>query len=732
MKKTKLTLHSALFFVFALNAAALAQAPYLNLTLPPADKYVPPAGSPVAKHGHLSIVGNRMKAEPAKGGHDVQLRGMSFFWSNSGEGRSFYNDGVVGWMVHDWKVDVLRPAIGAADDPSAGGGPGYIDGPGPESEQWTRLKTVVEGAIRRGIYVIVDWHSHRATAYQNESVAFFRRVAKEWGKYPNIIYEIYNEPCAHANRCANEDWGRLVSYSNAVISAIRSEGSNNVVIAGTRGFSSLQDPGQINQNPVNDPINLNPTINNIAYSLHFYNDVAHQNFMGRATELLNFPGHNKAVFVSEFGLSSSNGSGDIGNEELTRISNWFTYLDNNKISWVNWSITNKNETSAIIKNSVSNTTGGWSASGNHLNPNADLTLSGEYIRNRLRASGSGIPDNTMYTITTTAGDGGKLNISPAGPYAYGTQVTLTAAPDSDYEFRNWTGDLAGAGNGTFTFTVRGINLEIGAAFFKGGLIKNGRFSPSFASWSNHVSPLGSGEALTPVVNNSEMTTNITRHSSAADHFQIRQSDLELEAGKGYRLSFRAKADIPRKIAVTVTNGPEKYLEPRELTLTAEWKDFEIDFVVPASAGSDITGRVEFWYGVGPNAGLANWSMTYVSLLEGNYQNGGGDGNNFDPANIESWKTISVSISTPQRAPAAKSAWSVTRVGGGLQLNSPDISGTAKVSLYDVRGRLVKRVTMKSGQKLTLNKTVAPAGNYLLVVRNNSGKDVYKTRISLIN
>ena len=45
-----------------------------------------------------------------------------------------------------------------------------------------------------GIYVIVDWHIHEAVPTKGEAIAFFKQIAQDYGKYPHVIYEDWNEP----------------------------------------------------------------------------------------------------------------------------------------------------------------------------------------------------------------------------------------------------------------------------------------------------------------------------------------------------------------------------------------------------------------------------------------------------------------------------------------------------------------------------------------------------------
>jgi len=748
MKKVKLTFLSALLCVFALSSVVLAQQTVdINPRLPAPGEA--PAGSPVDKHGYLSISGNKMKSSKHSG--DVQLKGMSFFWGNAGGGHEygggFYTSAVVGWLVHDWRVDVLRAAVaigGSAIEPNGGGTSGYLD-TGRE-EQWAQLKMVVEESIRRGTYVIVDWHSHMANNHTDSSASFFRRVAREWGEYPNIIYEIFNEP-------TSQSWSTIVSYSNTVINAIRNqEAANqrsqhkNVIIVGTRGWSALGSTNNNDQDGNVQAINnshnqLGSGANagvNLAYSLHFYAaSSAHNGYKARLTNLLAL---NKAVFVSEFGVSDHTGG---GNTDRTNASDWLGTLDDNKVSWVNWSVTNKRyrtgttrESSAAIEWDAPNATnGGWTVGPSQTNT-GHLTESGWYIRNRLvTGAGSGVTNNgisnTAYTVNTTTatttgeGTGGTVTRSGSGTYNYGDVVILKAEPANNYEFRSWSGDLTSGGDHV-QFTIRGVSLNIEAVFFKGGLIKNGAFASGLTPWAHVSSIFANGEANPPSTHNAEFKSNIVNQSNQANHFLVRQTNIQLEEGKGYRLAFRAKADEPRRIAVVVASGGNNYFTPQEMTLNTSWADYYVDFTAPQAGAA----QVEFWYGIGK----ANWSMTNVSLIDEYFEeNGKGSGIDFVAEGaVDRWQTVESSISTPVRASAAKTAWSVVRTGGSLQLSGPAQSGSAKVYLYDVRGRLVKSVSLKDGQAFTLNKSVAPAGSYLLVVRNGSGKDVYKTRVSLVN
>lgn len=83
----------------------------------------------------------------------------------------------------DWDCTVLRTAMGV--DPAKG----CIQ----NSEGYKMLiMNVIDAANKQGIYVITDFRYHSIRL--NEVRTFFTEIAKKYGKQPNVIYKIYNEP----------------------------------------------------------------------------------------------------------------------------------------------------------------------------------------------------------------------------------------------------------------------------------------------------------------------------------------------------------------------------------------------------------------------------------------------------------------------------------------------------------------------------------------------------------
>src|SRR5690606_4515605 len=196
--------------------------------------------SVIDQYGQLSIDGNKIVD---KNNNPVQLRGMSFFWSQwIGK---YYNKEAVKWLKEDWQCTVVRAAM-AVDAPD-----GYTANPDLEKQ---KVMAIIDAAIEENIYVIVDWHSHHAEDYLEEAKAFFSELAQKYGDYPHIIYEPYNEPL-------DVSWNIVLKpYHEAVIESIREYDPDNLIICGTRSWSQRVD--EVVGNKIDDP--------NVAYTLHYY------------------------------------------------------------------------------------------------------------------------------------------------------------------------------------------------------------------------------------------------------------------------------------------------------------------------------------------------------------------------------------------------------------------------------------------------------------------------------
>jgi endoglucanase len=270
------------------------------------------AGNIVAKHGALRVTGNRVVDQQGK---SIQLRGMSWFWS---QWTDFYVAKNVDVMVDDWKSTVVRVALGVENED------GYLLQP---AANLAKVRAVVDRAIERGVYVIIDWHDHHAQDHKAQALDFFEKMAKEYGKQPHVIFEVYNEPM-------NVSWPVVKSYAEQAIRTIRAAGSNNLVIVGTPNWSQDVDVA------ANDRIRSD---SNVAYTLHFYANTHRQFLRDKAKTALD---RGVALFVTEWGTCSADGNGAVDENE-TR--SWLTFMRANGISWANWALNNKPEACSAVR-----------------------------------------------------------------------------------------------------------------------------------------------------------------------------------------------------------------------------------------------------------------------------------------------------------------------------------------------------------------------------------------------
>ncbi len=296
-------------------------------------------------------------------GNEVAIQGMSLFWSiSSTDGSNFWTTDIVNGLVENQKIQLIRAPMGA--DENWGDGNWSTD----KSKYSAYMNTVVQAAIDNDIYVIIDYHSHCAENSESTALAFFTEMAQKWGKYDNVIFEIYNEP---KNACsdtwfelsgAQNYWTTIRSYANKVISQIRSY-SDNLIIVGTPYFD--QYPNAALSNPLTD--------NNVAYAFHYYagEDQYRHTTSNQGANAVKAMNGGLSVFVSEWGNSAPSGNGGFN---ASYSAEWYNWMKQYKLSGANWSVTTKSETASYFSGSAWN----YSESGNWVNSNVFSTLPTSY------------------------------------------------------------------------------------------------------------------------------------------------------------------------------------------------------------------------------------------------------------------------------------------------------------------------------------------------------------------
>ncbi len=281
-----------------------------------------------ASAGRLHVKGTKLVD---KKGHEVQLRGVST------HGLSWYpqyvNDKCFAQLHDKWGANVVRLAMYTEEYN------GYCSGDAKNRSDLKKLiKKGVKLAKKHKMYVIVDWHilsDGNPNSHKKEAKAFFREMSREFKGYNNVIYEICNEPNNGTS------WKEIKSYAKSVISTIRENDKKAVIVVGTPIWS--QDVDQAAADPIKG--------DNIMYALHFYAATHKTDLRNKMTAAIN---KGLPVFVTEYGICDASGNGAIDKREADR---WIQTMDEYGVSYIAWNLSNKQESSSIIKSSCPKVSG---------------------------------------------------------------------------------------------------------------------------------------------------------------------------------------------------------------------------------------------------------------------------------------------------------------------------------------------------------------------------------------
>ena len=172
---------------------------------------------------------------------------------------------------------------------------------------------------------------------ENKDIAkvFFKEMAYKYKDYDNIIYEICNEPNGDVT------WETVKTYALKIIEIIREFDEDGIIIIGTPDYCKNIEEAQ--KNPIEQ-------YNNLLYSFHFYAGTHKSALREKLEKVLNT---NFPVIVSEFGISEASGTGNVDENEA---NTWINFLREKKVGYICWNLSNKDESSSILKAGVENIT----------------------------------------------------------------------------------------------------------------------------------------------------------------------------------------------------------------------------------------------------------------------------------------------------------------------------------------------------------------------------------------
>lgn len=274
-------------------------------------------------------------------GDTVVLKGVSYGWHQFWP--RFYNASTVAYLSGDWGAEVLRASMGVDLDSAC-----YVYKP---EFGINCVTTVVDAAIENHVYAIIDWHSHNLR--QEEAKEFFAQMATRYKGVPNVIYEVFNEP-------VEDSWEQVKAYSVEIIKTIRAIEPEAVILVGCPHWD--QDIHLAADDPITG-------YNNIMYTVHFYANTHGQWLRDRTDYAL---GKGLPVFISECAGMEASGDGAVNKEEW---QNWLDWMQQRSISWVAWSVSDKNETCSMLLPSASSG-GNWA--------DQDMKEWGQIVRDELQ------------------------------------------------------------------------------------------------------------------------------------------------------------------------------------------------------------------------------------------------------------------------------------------------------------------------------------------------------------
>ncbi len=267
----------------------------------------------ISENGALQVKGTQLLNE---GGERVVLKGMS---SHGLQWFPQFTDSSYIKAIADRGANVMRFAMYTEEN-------GYIQ----NSSVKNVLIKGVDNTLALDMYAIIDWHilsDGNPMTHINEAESFFSEIAERYKESKGVIYEICNEPNG------NIIWSNDVKpYAERIIATIRSIDSDCIILVGNPQW--CQDLDSV----VNAPLDFN----NIMYTCHFYAGTHGQWLRDKISNALN---NNIPVFISEWGTGDAGGGGGVYDYESRE---WIEFMNNNNLSWCNWSLCDKNESSAAL------------------------------------------------------------------------------------------------------------------------------------------------------------------------------------------------------------------------------------------------------------------------------------------------------------------------------------------------------------------------------------------------
>lgn len=267
------------------------------------------------ENGHLSVKKTNLINE---NGDIVRLKGMS------SHGLMWYPEYINTRSLDtlsEYGANAIRLAMYTDQNK------GYIYN---KKQSMKNLLQGIENVLGADMYAIVDWHTlkdNNPNTYIEEAKEFFDEISTRYKDEPGVIYEIFNEPSGDTS------WSDIKEYANIIIPIIRKNSPDAIILVGTPNHCVDI------KSAINDPFEYE----NIMYTYHLYTGTSDGGYKYLLNDALK---NDLALFISEWGLSPEKDSGEI---DFKKGREFLDFLDQNNISWINWSLSNKDEPYSFIR-----------------------------------------------------------------------------------------------------------------------------------------------------------------------------------------------------------------------------------------------------------------------------------------------------------------------------------------------------------------------------------------------
>ncbi len=187
----------------------------------------------------LGVQGNRI-TDPE--GNTVVLRGVSMMnlGDQEREGgilrlidrmtdRTDSEGAVQGWYPRIIRLPIYPPRVVMDDAPSTDPFPLGEGGAAQERYIDRLIRPAVERAASKGLYAILDFHQIADIDEDTDAQAreFWRAVAPRFTDYPNVLFEVFNEP---VRVCGSEAWASIRPFAQAWVDLIRESAPDNLIL----------------------------------------------------------------------------------------------------------------------------------------------------------------------------------------------------------------------------------------------------------------------------------------------------------------------------------------------------------------------------------------------------------------------------------------------------------------------------------------------------------------------